>query len=86
MGLAKSAVAVDLRIADRGAGRARAVCVSGKHTDWPARCVRDVHALAKTIRELVPAAVHDTTQYANNRTEDYGRLKARLRTDVRSPT
>jgi hypothetical protein len=48
--------------------------------------VRDVHALAKTIRELVPAAVHDTTQYANNRTEDYGRLKARLRTDVRSPT
>ncbi len=36
--------------------------------------------LAKTIRELVPAAHHDTTQYANNRIEnDHGRLKARLR-------
>jgi len=36
--------------------------------------------LAKTIRELVPAAHHDTTQYANNRVEnDHGRLKARLR-------
>ena len=36
--------------------------------------------LAKTIRELVPGAHHDTTQYANNRAEnDHGRLKARLR-------
>jgi len=36
--------------------------------------------LAKTIRELVPGAHHDTTQYANNREEnDQGRLKARLR-------
>ncbi len=36
--------------------------------------------LAKTIRELVPGAHHDTTQYANNRVEnDHGRLKARLR-------
>ena len=36
--------------------------------------------LAKTIRELVPDAHHDTTQYANNRIEnDHGRLKARLR-------
>ena len=36
--------------------------------------------LAKTIRELVPAAHHDTAQYANNRVEnDHGRLKARLR-------
>ena len=36
--------------------------------------------LAKTIRELVPGAHHDTTQYANNRIEnDHGRLKARLR-------
>jgi len=31
------------------------------------------------IRKLVPAARHDTTQYANNRVEaDHGRLKARL--------
>ena len=36
--------------------------------------------LAKTIRQIVPAAHHDTTQYANNRVEnDHGRLKARLR-------
>jgi IS6 family transposase len=36
--------------------------------------------LAKTIREVLPAAMHDTTQYANNRLEnDHGRLKARLR-------
>ena len=36
--------------------------------------------LAETIRELVPAAHHDTAQCANNRVEnDHGRLKARLR-------
>lgn len=30
--------------------------------------------------ELLPAALHDTTLYANNRVEaDHGRLKARLR-------
>ena len=38
------------------------------------------HALAKVIDELMPAARHDTAQYANNRIEaDHGRLKARLR-------
>jgi transposase-like protein len=37
-------------------------------------------ALARTITELLPAAIHNTTQYANNRVEaDHGRLKARLR-------
>ena len=37
-------------------------------------------ALAAVIAELLPAAVHDTEQYANNRMEgDHGRLKARLR-------
>ncbi len=37
-------------------------------------------ALAKAIVELMPGAVHDTAQYANNRVEaDHGRLKARLR-------
>jgi transposase, IS6 family len=36
--------------------------------------------LAAAIAELLPAAVHDTEQYANNRMEcDHGRLKARLR-------
>ncbi|CAN5216229.1 hypothetical protein BH20ACT3_BH20ACT3_07770 [soil metagenome] len=36
--------------------------------------------LAKTIRQVVPTARHDTTQYADNRVEsDHGRLKASLR-------
>ncbi len=36
--------------------------------------------LASVIGELLPDALHDTTQYANNRIEsDHGRLKARLR-------
>ena len=37
-------------------------------------------ALANVIAELLPDAVHNTEQYANNRIEcDHGRLKARLR-------
>jgi IS6 family transposase len=37
-------------------------------------------ALAHVIADLLPAAVHNTEQYANNRIEcDHGRLKARLR-------
>jgi transposase, IS6 family len=37
-------------------------------------------ALARAITELLPFALHDTTQYANNRVEaDHGRMKARLR-------
>jgi transposase-like protein len=37
-------------------------------------------ALAKSIRDVLPAASHDTTHYANNAIEnDHGRLKARLR-------
>ncbi len=36
--------------------------------------------LARAVDELLPAARHDTRQYANNRVEaDHGRLKARLR-------
>ena len=36
--------------------------------------------LRAVIDELIPAAFHNTTQYANNRIEaDHGRLKARLR-------
>jgi transposase, IS6 family len=47
----------------------------------PAEVTTDrAHALARVITELLPAALHDTTQYANNRVEaDHGRLKARLR-------
>jgi len=37
-------------------------------------------ALTRAVSELLPLALHDTTQYANNRVEaDRGRLKARLR-------
>jgi transposase, IS6 family len=37
-------------------------------------------ALARAITDLLPFALHNTTQYANNRIEaDHGRLKARLR-------
>jgi transposase-like protein len=37
-------------------------------------------ALANVIEELIPAALHITGQYENNRVEcDHGRLKARLR-------
>ena len=47
----------------------------------PAEITTDrAHALVRVIAELLPAALHDTTQYANNRVEaDHGRLKARLR-------
>jgi transposase, IS6 family len=38
------------------------------------------HALIRAVVELMPAALHDTTRYANNRVEaDHGLLKARLR-------
>ena len=38
------------------------------------------HALVRVVAELLPDALHDTTQYANNRVKaDHGRLKARLR-------
>ena len=37
------------------------------------------HALVRVVTDLLPTALHDTTQYANNRVEaDHGRLKARL--------
>jgi IS6 family transposase len=37
-------------------------------------------ALRAAIEGLIPAAIHNTEQYANNRVEcDHGRLKARLR-------
>jgi IS6 family transposase len=37
-------------------------------------------ALANVIEDLIPAALHNTGQYKNNRCEcDHGRLKARLR-------
>lgn len=49
--------------------------------DEPVEVTTDkAQVLARTIREVLPAAHHDTTQYANNRVEnDHGRLKSRLR-------
>ena len=47
----------------------------------PAEVITDrAPALANVIEELVPAALHNTGEYENNRVEsDHGRLKARLR-------
>ncbi|MCP3937120.1 MAG: IS6 family transposase [Actinomycetia bacterium] len=47
----------------------------------PAEVTTDLAApLLRVIDELIPDAIHDTEQYANNRVEwDHGRLKARLR-------
>ena len=47
----------------------------------PAEITTDrAHTLVRVVTDLLPAALHDTTQYANNRVEaDHGRLKARLR-------
>ena len=47
----------------------------------PAQVVTDrAPALAHVIDELIPAALHNTGRYQNNRVEcDHGRLKARLR-------
>ncbi len=49
--------------------------------DNPGKVITDrAPALANVIEELVPAALHHTGQYHNNRVEcDHGRLKARLR-------
>jgi IS6 family transposase len=49
--------------------------------DRPREIPTDLAAsLLRVVDELVPAALHDTTRYANNRIEcDHGRLKARLR-------
>ena len=47
----------------------------------PAEITTDrAHALVSVVTDLLPAALHDTSQYANNRVEaDQGRLKTRLR-------
>jgi transposase-like protein len=47
----------------------------------PAEITTDcAHLLVRVVAKLLPAALHDTTQWSNNRVEaDHGRLKARLR-------
>jgi transposase-like protein len=49
--------------------------------DIPTEVITDrAPALANVIEDLMPAAMHNTGQYENNRVEsDHGRLKARLR-------
>ena len=49
--------------------------------DRPREVTTDLAApLLRVVDDLLPEALHDTTQYANNRIEcDHGRLKARLR-------
>jgi IS6 family transposase len=49
--------------------------------DRPREVTTDLAApLLRVIDELLPDALHDTRQYANNRIEwDHGRLKSRLR-------
>jgi transposase, IS6 family len=51
------------------------------HGPAPAEVTTDkAAAYPRVLDDLVPAAVHVTEQYANNRIEaDHGRLKARLR-------
>ena len=65
---------------DTGAATRFFSAAIGAHGE-PAEVTTDrAPALARAIEDLVPAAVHDTRQYANNRVEaDHGRLKARLR-------
>jgi IS6 family transposase len=65
---------------DTQAARRFFAAALGGHGE-PAEVVTDrAWALRAVIDELIPAAFHNTEQYANNRIEaDHGRLKARLR-------
>jgi transposase-like protein len=65
---------------DTGAARRFFVTALRAHIE-PTEVVTDrAWALLAVVDELIPAAFHNTEQYANNRIEaDHGRLKARLR-------
>ena len=66
----------------RGPRRATLVNTPGD----PGEVIADrAPALANVIEELVPAALHNTGQYENNRVEcDHGRLKATAQADART--
>ncbi len=65
---------------DLNAARAFFATAIRSHGDPVEVTTNQAHALVRVIAELLPAARHDTTQYANNRVEaDHGHLKARLR-------
>jgi IS6 family transposase len=65
---------------DLGAAR-RFLVAALDHHGVPTEVVTDrAWTLLAVVAELIPAAFHDTSRYANNRIEtDHGRLKARLR-------
>jgi IS6 family transposase len=65
---------------DTRAARRFFVTALGAHGE-PAEVVTDrAWTLLAAVDELIPAAFHNTEQYANNRIEaDHGRLKSRLR-------
>jgi transposase, IS6 family len=65
---------------DARAARQFFVTALRAHTE-PSEVVTDrAWTLQAVVEELIPAAFHDTSKYANNRIEaDHGRLKARLR-------
>ena len=64
----------------RAARRFFTKAMAGTQTE-PAEVVTDrAPAYLRVLDELLPAALHDVEQYANNKVEaDHGRLKARLR-------
>jgi transposase-like protein len=74
---------VDVYVSERRDARAALQFFAGalEAHGAPVEVVTDrAPALRAAIEGLIPAAFHNTEQYANNRVEcDHGRLKARLR-------
>ncbi len=74
---------IDVSVSKRGDRKAATKFFVGAISSHgePAEVTTDRgHALVRVVSELLADALHDTTQYANNRVEaDHGRLKARLR-------
>lgn len=64
---------------DAEAGKQFFASAIGPHSTSTEATTDRSPALARAITELLPFALHDTTQYANNRVEsDHGSLRARL--------
>ena len=59
----------------------------GTHGEPTAVTTDRAHGRVRVVDDLVPDALHDTTQYPNNPVEaDYGRLKGQTPSDARSQT
>ena len=82
-GFVYSPLEVDVMRRDIRAARRFFATVLRDHGE-PTEVVTDrAPALRAVIDELIPAAFHNTAQYANNRIEaDHGQLKRRLREDL----